>query len=110
MAGKFEYQKKYDVNICKQETSLYTGKRVPKAYWISLCLSSDGEQVAQVKFNLYYFITYVARRTYQIAYPMPISKIVPLDLCWVFFFSIHSFLFFKNSVFSAQGDYGVDVI
>ena len=23
MAGKFEHQKKYDVNVCKQETSLY---------------------------------------------------------------------------------------
>ena len=23
MAGKFEYQKKNDVNVCKQETSLY---------------------------------------------------------------------------------------
>ena len=23
MAGKFEYQNKYDVNVCKQETSLY---------------------------------------------------------------------------------------
>ena len=22
VAGKFEYQKKYDVNVCKQETSL----------------------------------------------------------------------------------------
>ena len=25
MAGKFEYQKKYDVNVCKQETSLLIG-------------------------------------------------------------------------------------
>ena len=24
VAGKFEYQKKYDVNVCKQETSLYS--------------------------------------------------------------------------------------
>ena len=24
MAGKFEYQKKYDVNVCKQETSLFS--------------------------------------------------------------------------------------
>ena len=23
LTGKFEYQKKYDVNVCKQETSLY---------------------------------------------------------------------------------------
>ena len=23
VAGKFEYQKKYDVNVCKQETPLY---------------------------------------------------------------------------------------
>ena len=29
MAGKFEYQKKYDVNVCKQETSLCPkGKQV----------------------------------------------------------------------------------
>ena len=31
MAGKFEYQKKYDVNVCKQETSLYTDKAKQEA-------------------------------------------------------------------------------